>query len=273
MNKNYDELISDVADAVEILNVLIRKSEKDNYDLGKVYRRFKKTSSIERAYLESLPKREQTIHHVKRLIEVLYSEYDNKFGVWGWCTLNKAGCIIDCLEDIFETKASPVCVEVGVYGGKSVLPALLQLKRFGSGVFHGIDPWSNEEATKGYEEAHYEFWKNINLEYIYDIFKFVVEDNNCKDYIKVHRMPSDDAPVIEDIDFLYIDGQHTEQALRDAEKYASQVNVGGYCIADDIVEGWSPDSAIEKVPDLLVSMGFEVAKKVDMAVIFKRVSK
>lgn len=273
MNEKYNELIDHISDSLEILNVLTKGAKQRDYDLFKMQEYYEKFGHVEKAYIESIPRSQQNYHHIKRMTEILYSQYDERFGVWGWCSLNKAGCIIDCLEDIFKTKRSPVCVEVGVYGGKSVLPALLQLKRFHSGIFHAIDPWTNEEAVKGYEELNYEFWKNINLDHVYDIFNFVVDNSQCREYVKIHRAASDEAPLIENIDYLYIDGQHTEQALRDAEKYASQVNVDGYCIADDIVDGWSSDAAITKVPDLLNEMGFEFYKKVDVAMIFKRKSR
>lgn len=204
----------------------------------------------------------------KHRIEEIYPDYDQRYGVnWGWCSLNKAGCIIDCINDIFQTENDPTCVEIGVFGGKSVIPVALELKRMNSGRLYAIDPWSNAEATKGYDGKDYDFWSQVDMSNIYDIFVNLLKENDCEEYVEIIREASDDAPHIFDIDFLYIDGQHTEQAIRDANKYGSQVKVGGYCIADDI--GWGE---VSKVPDFLKSMGFEEQRWIDGAIIFKRVS-
>jgi len=203
----------------------------------------------------------------KRLIEKIYPDFDNRFGEWGWCSLNKAGCIIDCIDDIFTRSSDPVCVEIGVYGGKSVIPAVLELKRMNAGKFYAIDPWDNGEATKGYNDKDYEFWSNVNMPWIYDVFITVLKENDCEKYVEIIRKPSDDAPVIFDIDFLYIDGQHTIQATRDVNKYARQVKLGGYCIADDI--NWGD---VSLVPNVLKEIGFEEQRWIDGAIIFKRTS-
>jgi hypothetical protein len=273
MSKSYNDILKDIGDSIEILNVLIEKSNKDNYDLLKIYQNLEKYGTLEKSYLNSLDKSNQTKDHTKRMIEILYAEYDNRYGTnWGWCSLNKAGCIIDCINDLYTSSKKLTCVEIGVYGGKSVLPVVLELKRLKLGVMHAIDPWDNIEATKGYTDNHYDFWKSVDLENIYNIFNYIIKENDCEQYVKIYRTTSDEAPIIDDIDFLYIDGQHTDQALKDAEKYANNVNIGGYCIADDIVHWWA-DGAIEKLPSLLENMGFEICKKVDMAIIFKRVWK
>jgi hypothetical protein len=202
----------------------------------------------------------------KRLVEKIYPDVDNRYGNWGWCSLDKAGCIIDCVDEIFNRVKNPICVEIGVYAGKSVIPVALELKRMDSGKLYAIDPWDNIEATKDYEDKDFEFWSKVDMNRIYEIFKTVLEENGCTKYVEIIKKPSDDAPVIHGIDFLYIDGQHTSQALRDAKKYASQVNVGGYCIVDDIDWG-----EVSLVPTLVKSMGFEEVRWIDGALIFKRV--
>ena len=202
----------------------------------------------------------------KRIVESIYPDYDQRYGQnWGWCSLDKAGCIIDCIDEIFSTVDDPTCVEIGVFGGKSVIPTVLELKRMKSGKLYAIDPWSNGEATKGYEDANYDFWSKVDMDKIYNIFITLLEENDCKEYVEIIRKPSDEAPHIFNIDFLYIDGQHTDQAIRDATKYATQVKLGGYCIADDIDWG-----EVSKVPSVLESMGFERQRWIDGAIMFKR---
>lgn len=203
----------------------------------------------------------------KRLVEKIYPDFDQRYGHnWGWCSLDKAGCIIDCMDDVFTRVSDPVCVEIGVYGGKSIIPVALEMKRHGAGKIYAIDPWDNSEAVKGYEEKDYAFWSTVDMQGIYNIFITLLEENDCRDIVEIIRKPSDEAPHILDIDFLYIDGQHTVQAIRDAKKYASQVKIGGYCVADDI--NWGD---VSLVPTFLKSMGFEEVRWIDGAMIFKRV--
>ena len=203
----------------------------------------------------------------KTLVTNIYKHYDNVYGPnWGWCSLNKAGCIIDTIDEICQTIDNPVCVEIGVYGGKSVIPAALELKRHGKGKLYGIDPWDNHEAVKGYADKDYEFWSHTDLNKHYNIFIEMIKKYECEDYVEVIKKPSDDAPLIKDIDYLYIDGQHTVQSFRDADKYGSEVKLNGYCYADDL--NWK---GTQGLPEKLYSMGFELIHRVDYAGIFKRI--
>jgi hypothetical protein len=201
----------------------------------------------------------------KNKITDMYRKYDQKYDGWGWCSLNKAGCFIDYINDICSRKESPICIEIGVYGGKSILPVALELKRHDKGIVYGIDPWENEAASEGYTGDDLQFWSTIDLNLYYNICLETINENDLNDVVSILRMKSNDAPEFDNIDFLYIDGQHTEQALLDAEKYASKIALDGYCIVDDVSWG-----AVEKVPSYLKRIGFEQIHTVDNAIVFKR---
>ena len=209
-----------------------------------------------------------TIDDTKQSIIDLYHRTNSKYGVWGWSSLDKAGCIIDAIDEICQKREDPVCVEVGVYGGKSLIPAALELKRHSKGIIHGIDPWSNEEATKQYDGAHLEWWSNVNLTRIYNIFIETISNTDTKDYINIIKKASDDAPDFDYIDYLYIDGQHTEQAFRDSDKYATKIRTGGYCFIDDINWGVLQEN---NLPKYIESLGFEFVKTVDFAAIYRKI--
>jgi len=210
----------------------------------------------------------RTIHDTKNQIIDLYREKSKEYNnSWGFCSLNKAGCIIDYVDDICKNVENPVCVEVGVFGGMSVFPAALELKRHGKGIIHAIDPWSNEEATIDYHGQDKNYWSTVDLERYYNIFLTVIEETETSEYINVIRSTSDDAPEFPDVDYAYIDGQHTVQAYRDVDKYAKRVKVGGYCILDDV--NWGVEKGI---PHYLETLGFRRIHIVDAAMVFKRVS-
>lgn len=209
----------------------------------------------------------RTIHDTKQDIIKLYAENDAKYGIWGWCTLNKAGNLVDHVNDICERVEYPVCVEIGVYSGKSIFPVAMELKRHGKGIVHAIDPWSNTEAIKGYDGVNAEYWGSIPLDRAYNIFLQTIHETKTSDYIDIVKSTSDDAPEYTGIDLVYIDGQHTEQAFKDAIKYATRVNINGYCYIDDI--GWGQ---VKALPFFMEQMGFMRIHMVDDCMIYKRIS-
>jgi predicted O-methyltransferase YrrM len=62
----------------------------------------------------------------------------------GWCSKEKAGVLIDLI-----LKNRPkVIVEIGVWGGKSLIPMATALRANGLGKIYGIDPWDSAESIK-----------------------------------------------------------------------------------------------------------------------------
>lgn len=203
----------------------------------------------------------------KHQIEKIFPEYDIRYNhSWGWASLSKAGCLVDYVDEICKHVDNPVCVEIGVFAGKSVLPMALELKRNKKGIIYAIDPWTNEEATKGYDGINYDYWNNINLNHALQIFETMISEFDLKDHVEIIKDTSNNAPLIENIDLLHIDGQHTEQAIFDAKKYAPQIVQNGFCVVDDVEWG-----EVSQVPELLERMGFVAIHSVDGCVIFKKV--
>jgi hypothetical protein len=66
----------------------------------------------------------------------------------GWCSKEKACAFIDL---VLQEKPQ-TCVEIGVFGGKSLLPVAMALKSLGQGIVIGVDPWdkkSNKTLSGG----------------------------------------------------------------------------------------------------------------------------
>lgn len=206
----------------------------------------------------------ETINDVKIKVVNTYEDYDQKVH-WGWASLNKSGYFIDCVEEICTRVDNPVCVEIGVYAGKSLLPIAMSLQRNKKGIVYGIDPWTNEEAIKGYSGPNENYWGSIDLKEKYEFFQNLISEFDLSKYVITVVDASDNVPEIKNIDFLHIDGQHTEQAVRDAKKFASQITLNGYCFVDDITWGEVAD-----VPYLLKDMGFVEVHRVDTGVMYKR---
>lgn len=212
---------------------------------------------------------------VKQKFVDLNAYYTSFMGKWGWCTDEKALMIIDCIDEIQQKKEFPICVEIGIYTGQSCLPVLLALKEINRGIMYCVDPWENGEASKGYENTgelggnHYTFWNKVNFERVEKIWNRMIDENGLRNYAHMIRMTSDDIDPIQNIDYLHIDGQHTEQAIRDVDKFASCVNINGYCIVDDIT--W--DSTMATVPDKMKEYGFEAIAPIGDGLLMKRLTK
>ena len=61
----------------------------------------------------------------------------------GWCSIAKGEFLVDLV-----LKHQPkVIVEIGVWGGRSLIPMASALKSLGEGIAYGIDPWDSLESA------------------------------------------------------------------------------------------------------------------------------
>lgn len=157
----------------------------------------------------------------------------------GWCSKEKAKNMMDL---IYETKPD-VCVEIGVFGGSSIYPTAKALKFLNKGIVYAIDPWRNNDCTKGYQkdDPNYIWWNKVNLEKIYRNFKIMLNNYKISSFCSIMRMTSEEAVKSfenESIDILHIDGNHSEEmAFSDVLRFLPKVKKGGYVWFDDA--NWS----------------------------------
>jgi hypothetical protein len=200
----------------------------------------------------------------------LYKRYDCEYPfLWGWCPPEKAEIIADLLKDIPD----PICVEIGVFGGRSAIPVLYSLGNHGQ--FYAIDPWTNEEASRGYAPRDAEYWSNIPINRYEEVFRRALREIGKEYQVNILKCTSDAAisliPPKVDFDYLHIDGQHTQsQLISDINNYATRVKVGGICILDDVCNNndyWN----VQYLNHYILSLGFVVIGNIDKAIIYKRV--
>jgi hypothetical protein len=183
--------------------------------------------------------------------------------ITGWCELEKA----EILAALCYTTRPVRIVEIGVFGGKSLIPMALAMKAAGAGEVVGIDPWSNAAAIEGYDGANRDWWSSVDLERVYNSFLTMRDRLGLS--IRVIRAKSDAVEWIDPIGLLHIDGQHTDQAARDV-RFAKYVNVGGYVVVDDI--GWvnSSGTRVSVAVDALTTLGFVELYKLGTGAVFQR---
>jgi hypothetical protein len=175
----------------------------------------------------------------------------------GWCSELKA----NTLAAIVLASRPEISVEIGVWYGRSLLPVALAHQSVGKGKVYAVDPWYAGCSVAGQvnpEDAAW--WKRQDIhETALAAFLLKVESNGLKDFVSVHRMHSDEFDPPEGIGNLHIDGNHGEQAIKDFQKYAPKVKVGGFLTVDDI--NWTGGSVL-KGTEMLPEMGFEELYKI-----------
>jgi predicted O-methyltransferase YrrM len=160
----------------------------------------------------------------------------------GWCWMDKAVAMCELIE-----RVKPTCVvELGIFGGRSMLPQALMLKELGHGVIYGIDPWTRPAALEGeHAKADADWWGKQDLERIMIRFMGQVVNLGLVDVAIPIRATSQAVKAVfsfGSIDILHIDGNHSELAsLRDIDLYFPKVRPGGHIWLDDI--GWPTNAA------------------------------
>ncbi len=153
----------------------------------------------------------------------------------GWCTKEKAMQFIDLVLEV----RPETCVEIGVFGGRSLFPVASALKFLEKGVVIGIDPWSLDEVLPFFDaikdQPHIAWWSKVNFDQIYYSYLSLISQNLLDDYVVTLRSTSEMAAyAIGEIDILYIDGNHNEKiSNRDVELYLPKVRSGGYIWLND----------------------------------------
>lgn len=187
--------------------------------------------------------------------------------IQGWCDIDKA---CDLASTVLALRPT-VIVEIGVFGGRSLIPLALACQHLGRGVVIGIDPWSPAASTAGYDEQNAKWWGELNHEEIYQSFMGHVRRLNLQGHVVVERKPSDEVSLDKTpADFLHLDGQHTEQAIRDVNRFAVNVRNGGFCCVDDT--GWTNHGIahVSMAVDALLKLGFVHLYNVGTGAMFQR---
>jgi len=186
----------------------------------------------------------------------------------GWCDLDKAHALAATVLAL----RPKVCVEIGVFGGKSLIPTAMALQAVGGGKIIGIDPWSQVAATEGYEGANAEWWGSRDMDGIHREFIANVARLDLTPFVEVWRARSDDVPPPTNIDMAHLDGQHTDQAVREVHRYADRIRVGGICFMDDT--DWvneSTGNGVARAVQALLGLGFVERYKIGTGAAFQRV--
>lgn len=185
-----------------------------------------------------------------------------------WCSLEKAHTLAAMVIAVHPRRI----VEIGVWMGGSFIPMALALKQIGGGRILGIDPWRAGASVMGQEGPNAEWWSRAPHDDAYHYFIAKLNELDLVPISDVERITSDDytgeirkGP----IDILHIDGNHSDQAMRDVARFGSGVRCGGFVIADDI--GWG-GGGVGRAVEMLGHMGFVELYKLGSGAVFQKVA-
>lgn len=165
----------------------------------------------------------------------------------GWCCPEKE-------EDLFKWINKLNCksgLEIGVFGGSSLIRAGSIFKS-NNGHLVGIDPYCFKDSNKYDEEEteNYKWWKELDYNKIYNGCLNSLSRYDLHDTVDLIKISSDEyCNIIPDkcLDFLHIDGNHTEeQSCLDVKHYLPKCKNGAVIFLDDI--GWK---SVHKARDIL----------------------
>lgn len=149
----------------------------------------------------------------------------------GWCSNEKASILIDIIAEL----QPETIVEIGVWGGKSLIPMAYALKYNGKGTIYGIDPWSTQESAEGMDGANHTWWSSVDHIKILKGLKSKIGEFELQKEIVLIRSTSENCPDIPNINILHIDGNHSDKAsYLDVIKWVPLVQSGGLIIFDDV---------------------------------------
>jgi predicted O-methyltransferase YrrM len=166
----------------------------------------------------------------------------------GWCSREKSLVIA---RTVLQERPK-ICVEIGVFGGRSLIPCAAALRHIGEGAIYGIEAWSPNVAIENpTNEANDDWWSKVDFTRIKQEFFRFVAATNLTQHVRVVEAPSNRvASLFDQIDYLHIDGSHSiVNAAEDVILYARKVRAGGIIIFDDI--NWQSTAPARALLDAL----------------------
>lgn len=184
----------------------------------------------------------------------------------GWCTPEKA-CV---LADLIIEKNISTVVEVGIFGGRSIIPMAMAIKEKGLGHVWGVDPWIMEAVFEGDNgKENDEWWGQQDLDQIYQGFVEEVFRSGVGRECRWLRCRGEEATKFfadGSIQLFHLDSNHSELAsCRDVELWHRKLAPKSFWVLDDA--DWPTQ---QKAIGLIKDKGFSIYHHYGNYIIFAR---
>ncbi len=184
----------------------------------------------------------------------------------GWCIPQKA---CDFAAIILALRPA-VTIECGVWGGRGTLAMAMAHRYIRGGRVIAVDPWSAGDSVVGQVDQNAAWWSDqAKHDLVYARFLAHITTFGVGPFIDVRKERSDTFKLPEAAALVVIDGNHSDQAVKDVERLAPIIPVGGMLYLDDL--NWS-GGGVQRAAELAVSLGFVERFQRDEGAFFQRVS-
>lgn len=171
----------------------------------------------------------------------------------GWMSMEKGRRVIQL---VIESKAEQ-CVELGVFGARTLICMAFGLQALGRGCADGVDPYTPAAALEGVNDpANDAWWGRLDYEDIARTAQTAIYRFGLVRYAQLIRMRS--LEVVDyyadgSVDLLHQDSNHSMAVTcEEVTRWAPKIRPGGYWIFDDT--NWE---STKKAQQMLVELGFE----------------
>lgn len=170
----------------------------------------------------------------------------------GWCSVPKGIRIAEL------ARGASLCVELGVFAGRSLICMALTLRDQGFGRADGIDPYTVDATLEGVNAAaNDEYWSNLDLGEIARTAQLTLERLGLTPWAKIIWERSQDAVARYDdetVDLLHMDSNHSEEVTcAEVTLWTPKIRPGGYLVFDDT--DWPTTQRAQRE---LEALGFEM---------------
>lgn len=150
----------------------------------------------------------------------------------GWCIPEKSR---ELARLVREYRPAVIC-EVGVFGGRSLLPMALACHEVDHGIVYGVDPWDIDAALEGtVQSPDANWWRECDLQLVKLHFLGAMLHHGLHHRVKVLEARWVDVhPAVPEIDLAHCDGNHSpEVSFVDTQLLLSKLRPGGWFVIDD----------------------------------------
>lgn len=179
----------------------------------------------------------------------------------GWCTSKKAKRLVRLASAMADAKPGLRAVELGVYGGRSLIALALGLQHTGSGTIDGIDSWAKSDCLEGEQsDVDKQLWgQDTDYEALYKHSLDGLGRFGVSHLARIVRKRTDDALTgytDGSIDLIHLDGNHSELvSVRDVTNWLPKMAPFAMWIADDT--NWP---SMQRALGLLQQSGFKLVE-------------
>jgi predicted O-methyltransferase YrrM len=178
-----------------------------------------------------------------------YLQSPEYLGLDGWCTPEKALKLVE----VMQSYSPKVCVELGVFAGRSLLPIAVAAGKDATVI--GVDSWSAPVSLEGSnDKANDEWWAKIDYDHFFKYTRDLLNKHDCR-HVELWRESSLAVAhkfQYNSIDLLHQDSNHSEEiTCAEVSLYWNRVSPGGIWVFDDT--NWP---TTQKAQALLESKGY-----------------